>query len=391
MKIPLTIKDIYRSITFPVTVESDTRIEVLKLKISSSQNINFNKILLSHNQSELDKDNKKMSDYKIKPNDIVVLSMKGMRRTNFNNPQEEAAYLIEKCSVDSGFLEKLLSSQPQLAEAVLSENTLLITTQLNRTQQNNPNNFGNFQNPFNQGNFNNPNMSNFGNPNNSGYGNPNMSFGNSFSNNMDPQRQRQIEEQIQKNRLNQLQTETYENYPELFVPTEMLFIKGSINKQPLDIFVDTGAQTTVISKKFAERANILKNVDARYAGKVVGVGTSNSLGRIWQAYMEIEGRFFVISCVVLDGFSHDVLLGLDMMKRHRCIIDLTKNELLFSLEGVKTKFLKDHEVSMNRRNDLKGKLDFIMSKLGVDEKEAHRLLLECAMDEDKAVVMGKKK
>lgn len=46
---------------------------------------------------------------------------------------------------------------------------------------------------------------------------------------------------INNQRLDQLQSETYENYPELFVPTEMLFIAGKINHVDIDIFVDTGA------------------------------------------------------------------------------------------------------------------------------------------------------
>lgn len=52
----------------------------------------------------------------------------------------------------------------------------------------------------------------------------------------------------------------------------MLFIKGKINHVESNIFVDTGAQTTIISKEFAEKANLLKNVDTRHSTTVLGVG-----------------------------------------------------------------------------------------------------------------------
>lgn len=52
----------------------------------------------------------------------------------------------------------------------------------------------------------------------------------------------------------------------------MLYIHGKINHVDAVIFVDTGAQTTVISKKFAEKANLMKFVDKRYATMYKGVG-----------------------------------------------------------------------------------------------------------------------
>lgn len=52
----------------------------------------------------------------------------------------------------------------------------------------------------------------------------------------------------------------------------MLFIKGKINHTDIDIFVDTGAQTTIISKDFAQRADLMQFVDKRYSTLVLGVG-----------------------------------------------------------------------------------------------------------------------
>ena len=48
-------------------------------------------------------------------------------------------------------------------------------------------------------------------------------------------------------RLGELQVATYKNYQELFVPTEMLYIEERIGGTSVEIFVDTGAQTNVLS------------------------------------------------------------------------------------------------------------------------------------------------
>ena len=52
----------------------------------------------------------------------------------------------------------------------------------------------------------------------------------------------------------------------------MLYINGKVNHVDAFIFVDTGAQTTIISWKFAEKANLMKFVDTWYSTIVLGVG-----------------------------------------------------------------------------------------------------------------------
>ena len=151
--------------------------------------------------------------------------------------------------------------------------------------------------------------------------------------------------------------EAYENYPELFVPTKMLYIHGEINNRPIEIFVDTGAQTTIISKRLVEKCGLMKDLDHRLTGMVVGVGTQRSLGKIWKMFIKIKGRFFVLSATVLQNFDHDLLLGLDMMKRHHCVIDLFKMCLIFGRENVQAEFINDHNLSiiqMQRQNSRPG-------------------------------------
>ena len=98
----------------------------------------------------------------------------------------------------------------------------------------------------------------------------------------------------------------------------------------------------------------------------------------------------MMSAVVLDKFSHEVLLGLDMMKRHRCVIDLVNHNLVFSLENVSTKFKTDHEVSMIRKKEYKEQIEYITKRLKVSEDQAQKLFFQFGMDEEEAVLQGKK-
>ena len=201
----------------------------------------------------------------------------------------------------------------------------------------------------------------------------------------DPESQRKIEEMIRERRLNELQNQTYEHHPELFVSTEMLYINASVNNTAVQVFVDTGAQTTVISKAFAVRANLMKNVDARFKGLIKGVGEQTSLGRIWNFSLKINGKLFPVSAVVLESFSHEVLLGLDAMKRHKVVINLGDMNIGFPTQGIVQPFLKDHEIVKIPLAEFSKKIQKIMETLGVDHKKASPLLKKTGYDENMVI------
>lgn len=168
-------------------------------------------------------------------------------------------------------------------------------------------------------------------------------------------KQREIEKRIHEERHNKNLEYAQEYLPESFIQTTMLYIEMEINKVKFQAFVDSGAQSTIISKAFAERCGLLKDIDTRFEGRAVGVGSSKILGRIHSASLKIADKHWVqCSLQVLESIDIDFLFGLDMLKKHRCNIDLLNNCLRFTQENVEVRFLGDHEIKKSEHRTQKG-------------------------------------
>jgi DNA damage-inducible protein 1 len=96
----------------------------------------------------------------------------------------------------------------------------------------------------------------------------------------------------------------------------MLYVDVLVNKKPIQAFVDSGAQSTIISQDCARECGIMNLLDTRFAGMAVGVGSSKILGRIHIADLEIGGTVLPCSFTVLEDNKVDLLFGLDNLKRH---------------------------------------------------------------------------
>lgn len=163
--------------------------------------------------------------------------------------------------------------------------------------------------------------------------------------------QRKIAEAIRQEQLQANLEFAMENMPEAFGRVTMLYVDIEVNSQPIKAFVDSGAQSTIISHRMAEKCGLLRHMDTRFAGEARGVGTARILGRVLIAQMKLGNSFFPVSITVLENNDVDFLLGLDMLKRHQMVIDLQHNVLrVEGSSGIEEiPFLAEKDLPLNAR------------------------------------------
>ena len=164
--------------------------------------------------------------------------------------------------------------------------------------------------------------------------------------------------------VNEQYMQAMQEYPESMGRVLMLYINAKINSHPLQAFVDSGAQMTIMSKSCAQKCGVFHLLDTRFHGMAVGVGTGKILGRIHIVQLQIGDYHFPCSVTIMDdatlprtGNSNnkqqeakpkdmDLLLGLDMLKRFNCNIDLLEGCLKFRLGGstLETPFLHEKDL-----------------------------------------------
>jgi hypothetical protein len=108
------------------------------------------------------------------------------------------------------------------------------------------------------------------------------------------------------------------------IPTGEEVLAGSffLNEHPIIILFDSRASHDVVSSACAEREKLtLVALGASYVISTLGgrVGTDRIAQKV---PLELSGRVFSTSLIVLSGQGIDVILGMRWMKMHKAILDI---------------------------------------------------------------------
>lgn len=137
---------------------------------------------------------------------------------------------------------------------------------------------------------------------------------------------------------------SYTYDPESFTTSCMLYIPIRINNVPILAFVDSGAEKSILSSNFLEDLKLDKMLDKRFVGQARGVGTSNITGRLHHVMFTFDNEFLPHSLTVLDSLGSAILIGLDFMRKYKCIIDFNTNSFKITGLDVELKFLNEGQV-----------------------------------------------
>lgn len=310
-----------------VDVPDSLTLEDFKAYLQAETDIEPKNQVLQHEGNKLNNENMTLKEMGIKEGDLVILLKKASSNNAISSAAPESSqinsqieYMRQQFLNDPQSSDQLRNSNPQL-HSILNdpeEFRRVMTNQLELLQQG----FApNVMSPHQQ-----------------------EELKKLQDNPDDPESQSKILEIIRQEQIDDNMKLAYEISPESFASVNMLYINISVNGHKVQAFVDTGAQATIISPALAEKIGISRLIDRRFQGEARGVGSQKIEGKIHSVPISIGESEIQIPCsfMVIDT-QVDLLFGLDMMRRHKCVIDLQRDVIVVG-GNVEAKLLHESEI-----------------------------------------------
>jgi len=132
---------------------------------------------------------------------------------------------------------------------------------------------------------------------------------------------------------------------------ESPYVACEIGDRAVEMLVDTGASSSVISKSLVDTLGLQSFLDTRYQGMAAGIGTARIVGSLRDVQVKLGHVEFFLDFTVLAVNEPLLILGIDQMRRFKCIVDMERGMLVFGgRDGVEVQLLQP---STSRR-DVRG-------------------------------------
>lgn len=121
----------------------------------------------------------------------------------------------------------------------------------------------------------------------------------------------------------------------------------------VEMLVDTGAQSSVLSVPLVNQLGLSNRLDRRHQGVAAGVGRARILGNIKNVVCTfgVGHVEFLMDFIVLDVTDPLVIIGLDQLRKYKCLIDVGREKLIFGgAGGVEVDMLPAHQSHFDIRS-----------------------------------------
>ncbi|KAL3791083.1 hypothetical protein HJC23_012068 [Cyclotella cryptica] len=129
------------------------------------------------------------------------------------------------------------------------------------------------------------------------------------------------------------QPSSHFNHPP--VASHMCLIPCTIQNITVEMLVDTGAQSSVLSMPLVKQLGLFNCLDRRTVGVAAGVGRARICGRISNIVCAFGAGHveFLMDFIVLDVSDPLVIIGLDQLRKYKCLVDMEREMLIFGGAG----------------------------------------------------------